>query len=137
MPIFLVRHAKAGSRSGWVGPDDMRPLSKNGQEQAHGLKRMLAEYPVPRIVSSPYVRCVETVKPLAKKLGLEVEPAPTLAEGKAVTNAIELLTALPDCSVACSHGDLVPAVIDALVWRGMQVRGEPDWRKGTTWILER
>ena len=83
------------------------------------------------------VRCVDTVKPLAAKLGLDVEPIETLAEGHAVNAAIELLAALPDNSVVCSHGDLIPAVIDALEWRGMHVEGDPDWRKGSTWILER
>ena len=137
MPLYLVRHAKAGSRSGWLGPDEARPLSKSGREQAQGIKRLLAEWPVSRILSSPFVRCMETVTPLANKLGLDVEPTPILAEGFAVTAVLELLAALPDHAVLCSHGDLIPAVIEALARRGMVVDGEPDWRKGATWVLER
>jgi phosphohistidine phosphatase SixA len=137
MPLFLVRHAKAGSRSGWIGPDESRPLSKSGREQAQGIKRMLAEWPVPRILSSPYVRCVETVRPLAAKLGLDVEERPALAEGHAVGTALELLTALAEHSVVCSHGDLIPAVVEALARRGMEIATEPDWRKGSVWVIER
>jgi 8-oxo-dGTP diphosphatase len=137
MPLYLVRHAKAGSRSGWVGPDAKRPLSKGGREQADALARDLAEAPLTRILSSPYVRCIETVRPLANKVGIAVEPNKALAEGRNVDAAIELLAALPDYAVACSHGDLIPAVVDALLRHGMHVDGEPDWRKGSIWVLDR
>src|SRR5262249_39777677 len=125
MPLYLVRHAKAGSRSGWVGPDEKRPLSKGGREQADALARNMADAPVTRVVSSPYVRCMETVAPLADKVGVVVEPNRALAEGRTVSAAIELLVSLPDNAVACSHGDMIPAVVDALVRQGMQVDGEP------------
>jgi 8-oxo-dGTP diphosphatase len=137
MPLYLVRHAKAGSRSGWVGSDQSRPLSKSGREQAEGLKRVLAERPVRRILSSPYTRCLETVQPLAKKLGVPVESIPALGEGGSTREVVELLASLPDDSVLCSHGDVVPAVIDALQARGMALEGEPDYRKGATWVIER
>jgi 8-oxo-dGTP diphosphatase len=48
-----------------------------------------------------------------------------------------LLAALPDHSVICSHGDLIPDTLSALLRRGMQVRGEPDFRKGSWWELHR
>jgi 8-oxo-dGTP diphosphatase len=137
MPLYLVRHAKAGSRSGWVGPDEARPLSKSGREQAQGIKRALAEWPIKRILSSPYVRCIETVQPLATKLGLPVETTPLLVEGLDSRPAIELLASVPDHTVLCSHGDLIPTVIEALERRGMAIEGEPDWRKGATWVIER
>jgi 8-oxo-dGTP diphosphatase len=137
MPLYLVRHAKAGSRSGWVGPDESRPLSKSGREQAEGIKRVLAEWPIKRILSSPYTRCVETVQPLARKLGLPVEKTPALAEGGRVREVVELLASLPDHSVLCSHGDIIPAVIDVLQSHGMAMEGDPDYRKGATWVIER
>jgi phosphohistidine phosphatase SixA len=137
MAQYLVRHAKAGSRSGWVGPDEARPLTRAGKEQAEGIMRLLVERPVPRTLSSPYRRCVETMQPLATKLGLPVEMVDVLAEGEPAWRVVELLTALPDDSVLCSHGDIILAVIDTLASRGMAVEGEPDWRKGATWVLER
>jgi phosphohistidine phosphatase SixA len=137
MPLYLVRHAKAGSRSGWVGPDETRPLSKSGREQTHALTRMLAEWPVRRILSSPYVRCMETMQPLAAKLGLPVESTPALAEGHYAQEVIELMAALPDHSVLCTHGDILMAAIEPLEHRGMAIDNEPDWRKGVTWVIER
>jgi phosphohistidine phosphatase SixA len=134
---YLVRHAKAGSRNGWVGPDEARPLTRAGREQADAIMRALGDQPVPRTLSSPYRRCVETLQPLATKLGLSVEVVTVLAEGESAAAVVELMTALPDDSVLCTHGDVLPAVIDVLASRGMAVDGELDWRKGVTWVLER
>jgi 8-oxo-dGTP diphosphatase len=137
MRLYLIRHAKAGSRHDWNGPDDMRPLTKAGRRQAEGLIELLREVPVSRVVSSPFLRCVQTVTPLARGLGLPVEPAPVLAEGAAASAAIDLLLALPEFAVACSHGDVIPDTIGALHRCGMEIVGPPDWRKGATWVLER
>ena len=66
-----------------------------------------------RILSSPYVRCVQTVEPLAAALGLEVELDERLKEGKGDA-AAELLR--EDGVVCCTHGDIV----EALVGRGLK-----------------
>ena len=137
MSLYLVRHAKAGSRSAWVGPDHDRPLTRAGREQADALAVALAEHPVGRILSSTYTRCVETMEPLAVKVGRLVEEVALLEEGNRGAYVVELLAVLPEHSVVCSHGDVILAVVDELVRHGMAVDGEPDWRKGSTWVLER
>lgn len=137
MPLHLVRHAKAGSRQAWEGDDSERPLSPKGWEQANALKKVFDGVPVTRVLSSPYVRCIQTLEPLAEAHGLAVATAKELAEGEPFEPVLELLGTLPDDSVLCSHGDIVPEVIDALARRGMKIRGEPDWRKGARWELER
>src|SRR5437588_2192990 len=91
MSILLVRHARAGSRKNWDGPDEERPLSKKGRRQAEGLVERLGGYPAKRVLSSPYVRCIQTVEPLAKQLGVEIEPRPELAEGAPIDAALALL----------------------------------------------
>jgi 8-oxo-dGTP diphosphatase len=137
MPLFLVRHAKAGNREKWEGPDQLRPLSSAGREQADSIARRVGEYPVTRVLSSPFLRCVQTVQPLAVKVGVAVEQTPALGEGEPFTPVIELLTELPDYSVLCSHGDILPDTIAALERRGMVVEGPPDWRKGVVWEIDR
>lgn len=137
MPLYVVRHAKAGSRQDWTGEDELRPLSKNGRRQAEGIAEGLRTRPVTRIVSSPYVRCVQTVEPLATALSLKVEVVAELVELSPFEPVLELLATLADHSVLCSHGDVIPATIDALLRRGMVLAGPPDWRKGTTWVLDR
>lgn len=137
MSLYLVRHAKAGSRGDWDGDDRDRPLSQAGREQAHGITLLLGHLPISKIYSSPYVRCVQTIEPLAHKLGLHVKVTEALAEADEFDDAIALVDKAPKNAVLCSHGDVIPAVIDALVGRGMVIKGEPDWRKGATWVLDR
>mgnify|MGYP000349545033 CR=1 FL=1 len=64
--LFLVRHAKAGSRSQWVGDDRLRPLSNKGRTQSEVLADRLAPVATGMLVSSPYLRCIETLQPLAR-----------------------------------------------------------------------
>jgi 8-oxo-dGTP diphosphatase len=137
MTIFVVRHAKAGQRSAWEGDDELRPLSGKGHKQTAVLtERLLAEQPT-RLVSSPYVRCRETLEPIALLLDMTVELDDRLAEGGVFENTLALLDEMPDGAVLCSHGDIIPDLINALVRRGMRVHDEPDWRKASVWALER
>lgn len=135
MALYLVRHAKAGSRDKWEGDDRERPLTRNGRAQADGLVALFAGSPVTRLVSSPYVRCVQTLEPLARARGLAVELDARLAEGSALVDALALLDELDDGAVLCSHGDVIPDVIAALERRGTDINGVPDWRKGATWVI--
>ena len=135
--IYLVRHAKAGSRYRWNGNDHERPLSGPGREQAAALAVRLAAKRPPTLLSSPYVRCMQTLEPLADALGTEVVAQKALYEGEPFEPVLELLAEVDTRTVLCSHGDIIPATIDALIRRGMEVDGEPDWRKGATWVLKR
>jgi len=137
MPIHLVRHAHAGSRSHWDGDDRLRPLSERGIEQSSWLADTLADRSVRRVVSSPYLRCVQTVEPLAAALGLEVEVDEALGEGADPQRAFDLLLSLAaDDGVACSHGDLIPTLLRAFVNDGMAVDGPLLDKKGSLWVLD-
>lgn len=135
--LYLVRHAKAGDREAWTEDDRLRPLTKKGRRQAEGLVHLFRRLEVTRIVSSPYLRCVQTVRPLALARGLSIELSEMLAEGAPTADAMALLDASSSGGVFCSHGDVVPAVIDSLCSRGMLIDGEPGWKKGSVWVLER
>jgi 8-oxo-dGTP diphosphatase len=137
MALYLVRHAKAGQRNRWDGPDHLRPLTRAGLAQAQALASWLVNEPVSRILSSPYTRCIETVEPLGEKLDLTIEITEDLSEATSFEPALELLATLPDHSVLCSHGDLIPDVMEALARRGTVIDGPADWRKGSTWVLTR
>ncbi len=128
--LYLVRHAKAGSGIAGTAPTSSVPSPRRGGRRRRPSPAWLVERPVPRILSSPYVRCIETVEPLAEKLGLEVEISRRPGRGPPLRPALELLATLPDHGVLCSHGDLIPDVIEALARRGTVVDGAPDWRKG-------
>ena len=103
----MLRHVSAGDREDWNGPDELRPLDERGRLQASLLPRVLDGFAVARIVSSPYVRCVESVRPLAKALGLALEEREELAEGAFESEWRPLLDELAaGDAVACVHGDI-------------------------------
>jgi 8-oxo-dGTP diphosphatase len=137
LTIYFVRHAKAGDRSSWTGPDSERPLSKAGRRQAQHLGKRLAAVGATTLVSSPYVRCVQSLEPLAERTRLPIAIDERLTEGAPFEGVLELLAGLAGGAVLCSHGDVIPDVIDALVRRGLDVRSPADWRKATVWVLKR
>ena len=137
--LHLVRHADAGNRGAWVGDDFERPLDDHGQMQAEAIGAALADRPVRRILSSPYVRCVDTVVPLGRALGLPVEALDTLAEGSYVADALDLLGSLAGAegdSVLCSHGDVIPGVLWVLSQYGLEIDDLGRCKKGSIWELE-
>jgi phosphohistidine phosphatase SixA len=136
MRSFLVRHAKAGSRSNWTGDDRIRPLSKNGWRQAELLAERLGTEHPSALWTSPYLRCRQTLEPLARATDLDIVEDERLAEAGRFEEVLELLTSLPDGAVLCSHGDLIPDTIAALERRGCAIETPPDWRKATVWTVE-
>lgn len=135
--LYLVRHAKAGSRSEWVGDDRERPLTSPGERQAAALAARLAPLAKGSLISSPYLRCVQTLEPLATALATTVATDDRLAEDTGFVGALALLADVPDGSVLCSHGDVIPDTIGALGRRGCVFAGAPDWRKASVWVLHR
>jgi phosphohistidine phosphatase SixA len=111
--VVLLRHASAGDRDHWKGDDRLRPLDKRGWKQSRTLAEELRALGVRRAVSSPYVRCVQTLEPL----GLPVEEDERLGEGASREATLELLHALED-AVACTHGDIVENVLGRPLKKG-------------------
>jgi phosphohistidine phosphatase SixA len=135
--LYLVRHAKAGRRRDFSGNDRLRPLSASGGRQAEALVPPLAAAGVATFISSPYLRCIETLEPTAKSVGAPVEVDERLSEGRSFVGVLELLESVPDATALCSHGDVIPETIDALLRRGCELTSPPDWRKASVWVLER
>ena len=140
--IHLLRHADAGERADWSGPDFERPLSTFGASQAALIASELERRPVARLVSSPARRCVATLEPLAHRLERPVELAAYLAEGRdpeaVLAHLVEdaLGLAADEELAACSHGDIVPAVIEELVRCGVDLSGPRSAPKAVTFTLE-
>lgn len=135
--VVLVRHAKAGKRSQWSGPDDERPLEATGRAQAERLAAFLSAFTPQRVVSARPARCVQTVRPLADRLGLPVEidrtfddESWTLAPERTET-ALLALSRPGSTTVVCSQGATIPGLVDRL-GRGVQ---PSDTRKGAAWVL--
>jgi 8-oxo-dGTP diphosphatase len=109
--VILVRHAAAGEREDWEGDDRLRPLDARGRAQAEGLVAALDGLEIARVVSSPFLRCVQTVEPLAAARGLSVEPLDELGEERQVDDGAALVRSLAgDPVLACVHGGLAETV---------------------------
>lgn len=135
--VYLVRHAHAGSRSSWDGDDDERPLSPKGIRQAELLREQLDDTEPGCVVSSPARRCVETVEPLARRLGMKIETYDELVEGADPDDALALVLDLAARNpVVCSHGDLIPKMIRRLVGAGMKTKDANISQKGSLWLIE-
>jgi len=119
--VYLVRHATAGHRPSWEGDDRVRPLDDRGVRQAEGLVELLGRLDFERIVSSPAVRCVDTVVPLADGRGLSVEPSEALSEGAGRDAALELFRAAGGPLVACVHGDMVQELTGGHTHKGSTI----------------
>ena len=135
--LYLVRHAKAGSRHEFSGNDRLRPLSGTGRHQAKALVKRLVAEDVKRLISSPHLRCIQTLHPTAKAIGIKVETDERLAEGRSFVDLLDMLETLPDATVLCSHGDLIPDTMAALERRGCEFTTPIEWRKGSVWVLHR
>ncbi|HEX6843968.1 MAG TPA: NUDIX hydrolase [Actinomycetota bacterium] len=141
VPVFLVRHVKAGEREAWREPDELRPVSKTGRKQAMRLVRLLGQAGCIRLVSSPYLRCIQTLEPLADALGLDVDVATELGEGQPVAGAEAwiLAVATDGAAVLSTHGDIVAGVLDRLAEREVPFVGEDEvdgLPKGGVWRLD-
>jgi 8-oxo-dGTP diphosphatase len=135
--LYLVRHAHAGTKARWKGPDLARPLSAQGRKEALGLIEQLGDHPVGRVLSSPAERCLQTVQPLAGRLGHPVEPNEALGVDGTGPGVLELLTnpAL-DQALLCTHGEIIGELFDELQRAGIELSVPPRWPKGSTWILQ-
>jgi 8-oxo-dGTP diphosphatase len=135
MDAFVVRHAKAGSRRRFEGDDELRPLSRNGRQQAKGIATLLAHRGITRVLTSPYVRCVQTVEPLATEIGVEVEEIEELAEGFDWHHALGMIEQADAPIALCSHGDIIGELMQRLARRGVPL-DDDRIEKGSTWVLQ-
>ncbi|MFG6114926.1 histidine phosphatase family protein [Halobacillus sp. MO56] len=65
--LFLIRH------SATEGQHHDSPLTKSGIRQSQMLANFLEKAEIQRVISSPYFRAVETIRPYAANKGLTIE----------------------------------------------------------------
>ena len=101
------------------------------------LPEVLEGFAVVRMFSSPSVRCVETVRPLAKARHTDIDEVDDLAEGSRHLALARVRANASTPTVLCSHGDVIPWVLDAIAKRdGVALGPDPKCAKGSTWVLE-
>jgi 8-oxo-(d)GTP phosphatase len=146
VPLMLVRHASAGSKSQWKSDDQSRPLDARGETDAEALAGLMRCFGTGRVVSSPAERCVATVRPYAALVGAEVEIEPAFEVVKKdaagadpeAAKAMAVLAAADEPVVVCAHRENMPFLIDAACAElGADCRPVEPLRKGEFLILHR
>jgi 8-oxo-dGTP diphosphatase len=126
VPLILLRHAKALSKSSWKRADESRPLDDAGRSDAKALADLLACFaPRPRLISSTAVRCTETLGPLSEVTGEQVRAEPSLylhnestLAGAAdsaggLTALVREVIAAGEPTVICAHRENLPLLQEA------------------------
>lgn len=115
--ILLVRHAHALDRYTWELPQRERPLSGKGRRQADALAQVLGRHRPSRLLSSPALRCSQSLRPLADALAVGIEIDGRLDEGRPARDADAVIgeVLVPgEAAVLCSHGDVIPSWLEML-----------------------
>jgi 8-oxo-dGTP diphosphatase len=115
--IMVLRHGKAQARGAWDGPDTTRPLVERGVRQAVALAETLPAWAPRKIVSSPAVRCVTTVTPLAAASGITVKRDDGISQDAweaghdDVRRVVGKRVRVGKSAVICSHGPVLPEIM--------------------------
>jgi 8-oxo-dGTP diphosphatase len=153
VPLILLRHASAGRRARHPSDDARRPLDAEGASGARLLADLLACFaPRARVVSSPALRCIETVRPYAEGFGGSVETEAALAVpvrsghhslsrtsvGDTAAPLIRDLVAARRPAVVCLHRENLPqalAAARAALGDGSALPEDPVPPKGGFWVV--
>jgi 8-oxo-(d)GTP phosphatase len=144
MLVLLVRHGHAGTKRQWRRDDRERPLDAQGIAEATALSRVLSPFEPTRLVSSPYLRCLQSITPLAEDCGLDIEETADLVPdaGAAATQLVRALTLDLDGSgaiVLCTHGEVIHEVQTRLAAEENSpclFGAEALREKGSVWVLD-
>ncbi|NEM92321.1 NUDIX domain-containing protein [Galbitalea soli] len=118
--IVIARHGKAVPPGIWDGADATRPLMERGSAQAASIALGLAAYRPLKIISSTAARCLATIAPLARVTGLPVKESHAISQdayerGESDVEAVIGKRVKQKKSVVlCSHGPVIPELIDAI-----------------------
>ena len=137
MKVYWVRHAAAISRSEWGRTQKLRPLTGGGHRQAQRLLELFDGVALAHLLTSPDLRCRQTLEPLAAQRGLPIQLDSRLSAGRSAAGALALLGELEGrTAVLCSHGDVIPSVIERLCEGGLRLEHDLACEKGSVWVVD-
>lgn len=118
--LIVLRHAPATNRIGWFGSEAERTLTPEGIQVSQRLIPLLSGFGPKRLVTSPWKRCVDTIKPFAKKKKLKVIERYQLTEKKSGDRPNSTRNVVRDeifeekNSLICSHRPALPFILNEL-----------------------
>lgn len=110
--ILIVRHANSTKRETFTGDDLDRPLSELGFKQLAELSQILQAYGVREVVSSPALRCVQTVEPYALFQNIPVKSNDLLLEDQPSFNRAAWINLSKNNQpmAVCSHRPVIDLI---------------------------
>ncbi len=119
-PVIIVRHAKAKPRSSWSLAEGDRPLAATGRRQSVAVSRLLQAWNPERVISSPWVRCVQTISPYVNQRSAKLKLVDALTERDAARKpgrtraAVERVFDKRRPVAICTHRPVLPLVFAVL-----------------------
>ena len=114
--LIFIRHAHRDTE---VHSRD-NGLSEKGLKQVRQLVRFSEDREIENasFITSPKLRCIETVTPVAKAMKAKVVMDPRIGEGCSMSDLEQFIDwwkyEAPDVLVACSHGDVIPMLVQKI-----------------------
>lgn len=141
--LIILRHTKALERGDWDEIDSQRTLNEYGFNQAQFLIKHLEPYAIEEIYTSDYIRCVQTVTPIAHSRGLTITQVPSLNEEifeSDPTRSVAFANALKQDEkniLICSHNPVIPTMLRGILNTKLKNRDLIKLEPGDAWIVHR
>ena len=135
--LWLIRHARAGSKRMWKALDAERPLDSLGLVHALGLVGLFPEPPT-ALIASPTRRCIQTLQPIADAHALPIRQDDRLAPTAPLDEMLTLLLEAGSAgTVFCTHGEVLERFYFALGSDLLHIDGPTAQilTKGVAWRL--
>jgi len=141
--LIILRHTKALERGDWDEVDSERTLNETGFDQAQLLIKHLEPFAIEEVYTSDYVRCVQTVTPLAHSRGLSITQVPSLNEQtfeEDPLRSISFANALKQDEkniLICSHNPVIPTMLRGILNTKLKNKDLIKLEPGDAWIVHR
>jgi 8-oxo-dGTP diphosphatase len=141
--LIILRHTKALERGDWDEHDSHRTLSEVGFDQAQLLLKHLEPFAIDEVYTSDYVRCVQTITPLAHSRGLAITEVPSLNEEtfeEDPQRSISFVNALKQDEkniLICSHNPVIPTMLRGILNTKLKNKDLIKLEPGDAWIVHR
>ena len=141
--LIILRHTKALERGDWDEEDSERTLNEVGFDQAQLLIKHLEPFALDEIYTSDYVRCVQTVTPLAHSRGIAITQVPSLNERtfeEDPLRSVAFANALKQDEkniLICSHNPVIPTMLRGILNTKLKNKDLIKLEPGDAWIVHR
>jgi 8-oxo-(d)GTP phosphatase len=141
--LIILRHTKALERGDWDEVDSERTLNEVGFDQAQLLIKHLEPFAIEEIYTSNYVRCVQTVTPMAHSRGLGITQVPSLNEEtfeEDPLRSVSFANALKQDEkniLICSHNPVIPTMLRGILNTKLKNKDLIKLEPGDAWIVHR